>query len=104
MCGIVGAIYLNQQPARADVIERMASALRHRGPDDAGVFVNDVAGLGHRRLKIIDLSPMGHQPMSNEDGTTWITYNGEIYNFPELRQELVHRGHTFSSRSDTEVI
>jgi len=104
MCGIVGAIYLNQHPVRADVIERMASALRHRGPDDAGVFVDGVAGLGHRRLKIIDLSPAGHQPMSNEDGTIWITYNGEIYNFPELRQELVHRGHTFSSQSDTEVI
>ncbi len=104
MCGIVGAIYLNQQPVRADVIERMASALQHRGPDDAGVFVDGMAGLGHRRLKIIDLSPAGHQPMSNEDGAIWITYNGEIYNFQELREELIQRGHRFSSRSDTEVI
>jgi asparagine synthase (glutamine-hydrolysing) len=104
MCGIVGAIYLNGQLVQADVIERMASALRHRGPDDAGVFVDGAAGLGHRRLKIIDLSPAGHQPMSNEDGTIWLTYNGEIYNFPQLREELIHRGHTFSSQSDTEVI
>jgi asparagine synthase (glutamine-hydrolysing) len=104
MCGIVGAIYFNHQPVRAEVIEQMADALRHRGPDDAGVFVDGVVGLGHRRLKIIDLSPAGHQPMGNEDGTIQVTYNGEIYNFPELREELVRRGHTFSSRTDTEVI
>ena len=86
------------------MIERMAAVLQHRGPDDAGVFVDGIVGLGHRRLKIIDLSPRGHQPMSNEDGTIWVTYNGEIYNFPELREKLVHQGHTFSSRTDTEVI
>lgn len=104
MCGIVGAIYFNGEPVRPDVIGRMADALRHRGPDDGGVFVDGSAGLGHRRLKIIDLSPAGHQPMGNEDGTIWVTYNGEIYNFPELREELMRRGHAFSSRSDTEVI
>ena len=63
MCGIVGAIHLNQQPVRADVIEQMANILKHRGPDDAGVFVDRVVGLGHRRLTIIDLSAAGHQPM-----------------------------------------
>jgi asparagine synthase (glutamine-hydrolysing) len=104
MCGIVGAIYFNHQPVRAEVIEHMADALRHRGPDDAGVFLDKVVGLGHRRLKIIDLSPAGRQPMGNEDGTIHVTYNGEIYNFPELREELIRQGHSFSSRSDTEVI
>lgn len=104
MCGIVGAIHFNQQPVGADVIEQMANTLKHRGPDDAGVFVDGMVGLGHRRLKIIDLSPAGHQPMCNEDGTIWVTYNGEIYNFLELRPELIHRGHTFSSQTDTEVI
>jgi asparagine synthase (glutamine-hydrolysing) len=104
MCGIVGAIHFHQQPVAAYVIEHMANVLHHRGPDDAGVFVDGIAGLGHRRLKIIDLSPAGHQPMSNEDGTVWVTYNGEIYNFQELREELCRRGHRFSSRTDTEVI
>src|SRR5712691_4942190 len=104
MCGIVGAIHFNQQPVRAAVIEQMANTLKHRGPDDAGVFVDGMVGLGHRRLKIIDLSPAGHQPMCNEDGTIWVTYNGEIYNFLELRLELIHRGHTFGSQTDTEVI
>jgi asparagine synthase (glutamine-hydrolysing) len=104
MCGIVGAVHFDQQPVRACAIQQMNDILRHRGPDDAGVLVDGAAGLGHRRLTIIDLSPAGHQPMSNEDGTIWVTYNGEIYNFPELREELSRRGHTFSSRTDTEVI
>jgi asparagine synthase (glutamine-hydrolysing) len=104
MCGIVGAVHFNQQPVHACAIQQMSDMLRHRGPDDAGVLEAGIAGLGHRRLKIIDLSPAGHQPMSNEDGTIWVTYNGEIYNFSELREELAQRGHIFSSRTDTEVI
>jgi asparagine synthase (glutamine-hydrolysing) len=104
MCGIVGAVYFDRESVRAEVIGHMSDALRHRGPDDAGVFVDGWAGLGHRRLKIIDLSPAGHQPMSNEDRTVHVTYNGEIYNFRGLRDELVHRGHVFASRTDTEVI
>jgi len=84
----------------------MALAMRHRGPDDMGTW-SDAAGpvgLAQRRLSIIDLSPAGHNPMSNEDGTVWITYNGEVYNFPELRAELIAKGHQFRSKTDTEVI
>ncbi len=82
----------------------MAKALAHRGPDSDGVFVNNHVGLAHRRLAIIDLSPDGAQPMSNEDGSIWIVFNGEIYNFQELRDALVRKGHSFRSKSDTEVI
>ncbi len=82
----------------------MTDSLRHRGPDDAGVWTGGPAGLGHRRLAIIDLSPSGRNPMSNEDGTIWIVFNGEIYNFQELRPALVASGHRFRSRTDTEVI
>lgn len=81
----------------------MTGSLRHRGPDGEGTYRADGVGLGHRRLSIIDLDT-GAQPLSNEDGTVWITYNGEIYNFPELRRELEARGHRFRTRSDTEVI
>jgi asparagine synthase (glutamine-hydrolysing) len=82
----------------------MAKALAHRGPDSEGFFVNDHVGLAHRRLAIIDLSPDATQPMSNEDGSIWIVFNGEIYNFHELRDALIRKGHIFHSRSDTEVI
>lgn len=85
-------------------LHRMAKALAHRGPDSEGFFVNDHVGLAHRRLAIIDLSPDGTQPMSNEDGSIWIVFNGEIYNFHELRDALVRKGHSFRSRTDTEVI
>jgi len=81
----------------------MTGAMAHRGPDDAGVYVDGPIGLGHRRLSIIDLAG-GHQPMSNEDGTVWIVFNGEIYNYRELREELVAKGYTFRTNSDTEVI
>ncbi|MEO8327479.1 MAG: asparagine synthetase B, partial [Nitrospirota bacterium] len=75
----------------------------HRGPDSAGLFLNQHVGLGHRRLKIIDLQA-GAQPMFNEDGTIVVVYNGEIYNFLELREHLMTKGHTFQTRCDTEVI
>ena len=105
MCGICGIIYKDpERQVDAGLLEAMTRVLAHRGPDDQGVWRRQNVGLGHVRLSIIDLSPQGHQPMSNEDQTVWITYNGEIYNFPELRQELQQKGHQFRSRTDTEVI
>jgi asparagine synthase (glutamine-hydrolysing) len=107
MCGIAGIICRNGCRLDEGVLSDMTIALRHRGPDDGGTHVirhpDLQIGLGHRRLSIIDLSA-GHQPMTNEDGTLWITYNGEIYNFKEIREELIGQGHTFVSQSDTEVI
>lgn len=85
------------------LVKEMADAIRHRGPDDEGFYVSGQIGLGFRRLSIIDLSG-GHQPLSNEDGTVWIVFNGEIYNYRTLRQELIDKGHIFRTKSDTEVI
>jgi len=105
MCGISGKLYFDSARfVEPEVLERMNSALAHRGPDDAGIYCDGPIGLAHRRLSIIDLSPAGHQPMSNEDGTIWIVFNGEIYNFQSLRPDLLHRGHRFRSNTDTEVI
>ena len=105
MCGICGVFYRDpSRPVSTALLERMNAVQDHRGPDDSGVWADGNAGFGHVRLSIIDLSPLGHQPMSNEDGTVWITFNGEIYNFPEIREYLVKRGHVFRSRTDTEVI
>ena len=105
MCGIVGKVnFASDCPVDPGQIWRMAEAIRHRGPDDDGVWTGDGVGLGHRRLSIIDLSPDGRNPMCNEDGTVWIVFNGEIYNFRELRPELEAAGHKFRSRTDTEVI
>ena len=105
MCGIVGEINFDPE-ARVDPgqIRRMADSLGHRGPDDDGVWVSNNAGLGHRRLAIIDLSPLGRNPMCNENGTVWIVFNGEIYNFKDLRPQLESHGHHFRSNTDTEVI
>lgn len=102
MCGICG--YVGDH--RPELLERMAIAMRHRGPDDMGTWHDAAArvGLGFRRLSIIDLSPAGHQPMCNEDGTVWIAFNGEIYDFDTHRAWLISRGHVFKSRSDTEVL
>lgn len=86
------------------LIRRMGELLAHRGPDGEGVYVDGPVGLGHRRLAIIDLSSAGQQPMHNEDDTVWITFNGEIYNFQELRDDLLKRGHRFQSKTDTETI
>lgn len=103
MCGIVGKLSLNSMPVEEPLIRRMCASMAHRGPDDEGVYVRGPVGLGMRRLSIIDLAG-GHQPISNEDGTIWIVFNGEIYNFQELRAELEGRGHRFATNSDTEAI
>ena len=103
MCGISGRFNLDGRPVTVNEIVAMRDILVHRGPDDAGIFIDGAIGLGHRRLSIIDLEG-GRQPISNEDGTVTVVFNGEIYNFDELRRELVGRGHSFSTRSDTEVI
>ena len=105
MCGIVGMFDLrNRGPVDRDLLARMNDVLHHRGPDDSGLHFAPGIGLGHRRLSIIDLSPLGHQPLFNEDGSVCVTFNGEIYNFPALVEELQARGHKFRSRCDTEVI
>lgn len=105
MCGICG---INNYSSYAEVgpreIKRMNDVLVHRGPDDEGYYIKGHVALGHRRLSIIDLSHAGHQPMANEDETVWLTFNGEIYNFLELRDELMKKGHKFRSRTDSEVI
>lgn len=105
MCGICGIIDNNN--INEDLLHKMCAELKHRGPDDEGVFLNKgipSVGLGHRRLSIIDLSSSGHQPMPNEDKTIWIVFNGEIYNYRELRSQLENKGHKFISHTDTETI
>src|SRR5690349_6980845 len=109
MCGIAGLVRWSPQTTSEELrstAARMANALRHRGPDDEGTWVDPSAGvaLGHRRLSVLDLSPLGHQPMHSTSGQYVIVFNGEIYNFRALRSELEKRGHAFQSRSDTEVI
>lgn len=105
MCGICGIYHFDRaRPAAEDGVRAMAHALRHRGPDGEGFHFDGNLALGHRRLSIIDLSDSGAQPMTEEAGRYWITFNGEIYNYPELRQLLVGRGHVFRSHTDTEVI
>ena len=104
MCGIAGLLYLDgEKPVPRQQIATMCDALYHRGPDDEGIYLDGSFGMGIRRLAIIDLLT-GHAPLSNEDGTVWVVQNGEIYNFPELREQLEHRGHRFRSSCDTEVI
>src|SRR5687767_9443737 len=106
MCGIFGIVQLNK--ALYDDFSTQFESIRHRGPDDSGVFVDHTpqmnVGLGSVRLSIIDLSPAGHMPMANEDQEVWIVYNGELYNHTELRQPLIDRGHVYRSHSDTETI
>lgn len=113
MCGICGKIDFNSKPIDSDLIKRMCQKMVHRGPDDEGIFIGPGSkaqsskiniGLGHRRLSIIDLSEAGHQPMCNEDESVWIVYNGEIYNFLEIKERLEKKGHIFKSHTDTEVI
>jgi asparagine synthase (glutamine-hydrolysing) len=102
MCGIAG-FYLRGQKADQSLIRAMCDQIRHRGPDDEGYHVEGGCAIGMRRLSIIDLST-GHQPMSNEDGSVWVVFNGEIYNYQELRQDLMGRGHQFTTNSDTETL
>ena len=104
MCGIAGIVSAAADDRiDASTIHRMCQAIVHRGPDDEGIFVKDGTGLGMRRLSIIDLAG-GHQPVFNEDRSVWVVFNGEIYNFPELRAELLGRGHRLTTHTDTEVI
>lgn len=104
MCGICGKLNFDRENAVSEgLLKAMADSITHRGPDDEGYYVSGQIGLGFRRLSIIDLSG-GHQPLCNEDGTVWIVFNGEIYNFQELRQLLQSKGHTFRTQTDTEVI
>ena len=104
MCGIAGQFnFQRREPVERETIVRMARSIAHRGPDDEGFFVAGPVGLGFRRLSIIDLSG-GHQPMSDAQETVWVIFNGEIYNYRELRAELQNKGHQFRTNSDTEVI
>ncbi|MEY3289442.1 MAG: hypothetical protein RLZZ419_1684 [Pseudomonadota bacterium] len=104
MCGICGKLNFDRQnPVDQRLLRQMMDLIQHRGPDGSGEFLSGPIGLGHRRLSIIDIDT-GAQPMSNEEGTVWVVYNGEIYNFHELRTDLEQKGHRFKSASDTEVI
>jgi asparagine synthase (glutamine-hydrolysing) len=105
MCGIFGLYYLDHYHfVDKNIVINATDEMTHRGPDDSGYYVNNNIGLGHRRLSIIDLSPLGHQPMFNEDGQIVIVYNGEIYNYKEIQGDLIAKGHIFKSNCDTEVI
>src|SRR5690242_12013621 len=103
MCGIAGIAEpaASSPPVTDGALRAMLNVIRHRGPDDSGTWLAPGAALGMTRLSIIDLQG-SHQPLSNEDGTVWTVFNGEIFNFPELRQELLARGHTFATEGDTE--
>ena len=98
MCGICGILHLDGRPVQHDVLAAMTAAIAHRGPDGEGMFIRGPVGLGHRRLSIIDLSDAGRQPMLTPDKRHAISYNGEVYNFKELRAELKALGHVFTSR------
>jgi asparagine synthase (glutamine-hydrolysing) len=102
MCGIAGYVS-GAAPAEQEIVRRMCAQIRHRGPDDEGVHVDGACGIGMRRLSIIDLAG-GHQPISNEDGSAWVVFNGEIYDYQDLRRELIGKGHRFATHSDTETL
>jgi len=104
MCGIAGQFSLPGEVADRDLIQRMSKFLVHRGPDGDGIYIDEAIGLVHRRLAIIDLSDEGHQPMTNEDGTLWLVFDGEIYNYRELMEELIACGHRFQSGASSEVV
>ena len=106
MCGITGIWdFRSGDRVSEGLIKSMRDELANRGPDDAGIYIDREHNLafGHRRLSIIDISARGHQPMQNDSGNLWITYNGEIYNYKEIRSELISCGYKFRSDSDTEV-
>jgi asparagine synthase (glutamine-hydrolysing) len=104
MCGIAGIFNRNGEPVSPVILRRMTDSIAHRGPDGEGFYTDSFIGLGHRRLAIIDLSPAGHQPMISDSGSYVLSYNGEIYNFQEIRAELEARGHHFRSKTDSEVV
>src|SRR5579859_3422371 len=105
MCGICGLISLDgERNVPEHLVRQMMDALKHRGPNDEGFHGEPGIGFGFRRLATLDLSPLGNQPMCNEDGTVWLLFNGVIYNYLDLIPELKAAGHTFRSRCDTEVI
>ena len=104
MCGIAGQLFFDRERVVSrNALNAMCKALFHRGPDDNGIYQDGPVGLASTRLSIIDVVS-GHMPMSNEDGSVWIVYNGEVYNFQRLRSQLQQRGYRFQNRSDTEVI
>ena len=104
MCGIAGIFNTDGKPVSVVTLRSMTDAIAHRGPDGEGFFTDSFIGLGHRRLAIIDLSEAGHQPMVTPEGDAVLSYNGEVYNFQELRTELEGNGYSFRSRTDTEVV
>ena len=108
MCGIVGVLHLEEGAVTPEFLHRMVAAVAHRGPDGQGVQMLQAGsrhvGLGHARLKVIDLSAAADQPTASDDGAVWLVFNGEVYNFRELRQMLTARGAVFRTASDTEVI
>ncbi|MBX2990049.1 MAG: asparagine synthase (glutamine-hydrolyzing) [Bacteroidetes bacterium] len=104
MCGIAGILNVDGKPVSINTLKKMTDAIKHRGPDGEGFWTESFVGFGHRRLAIIDLSPLGHQPMQNNDGSLVIAYNGEVYNFQNIRLELEAKGYAFHSRTDTEVV
>jgi asparagine synthase (glutamine-hydrolysing) len=103
MCGICGFCFPDEKPGNLDILKKMTTSLQHRGPDDEGYYIDGGIALGHRRLSIIDLDT-GKQPIHNEDKTVYVVFNGEIYNFPELKKELEEKGHKFYTKTDTEVL
>ncbi|MCP4402966.1 MAG: asparagine synthetase B, partial [bacterium] len=104
MCGIAGILHTKGSKAiDENLLAKMISILRHRGPDESGMYLDPHIGLGHARLSIIGLEG-GTQPICNEDGSLWIVYNGEAFNYIELKEELLKKGHSFSTRTDTEVL
>ena len=104
MCGIAGVFhYKKDVPVSMEIMERMSDEIIHRGPDDEGFYLKGNIGLAFRRLSIIDLLT-GNQPIHNEDKSIWVVFNGEIYNYVELRKDLLKQGHSFYTKSDTEVI
>jgi asparagine synthase (glutamine-hydrolysing) len=104
MCGIAGIFNLNNAPVSVSLLKKMTDIISHRGPDGEGFWVDSYIGFGHRRLAIIDLTPLGHQPMQTDDGNYIITYNGEVYNFQNIKIELEARGYRFKSKTDSEVV
>ena len=104
MCGIAGIVNYTRPEDKRELLTRMVGLMHHRGPDASGLYMNGPVGLAHARLSIIDLSSAGNQPIHNEDKTVWIVFNGEIFNYPDLRKDLEAKGHRFYTQTDTEVL